>query len=108
MTTVNVWASEGDRRVIAMVNYQNNLDCWSGHSSTNGGIGRHKGITKLKDDRHVIIYGTEHPNEKDYALVVTPEKALQEILESGHTYLLKDPKFESLNLLYEQLEQEET
>ena len=101
MAAVNVWASEGDKRVVAQVQYRHNLDSWDGP-------GRHKGITKLRDGRHVIIYGTEYPNEKDYALVVTPEEALREILESGNMYLLKETKFESLKLLYEQLEQEET
>jgi len=100
METVNVWDSEKDKRIIAQVKYRHNLNAWNR-------TGRDKGITKLRDGRHVIIYGAKWEDEKDYAIVVTPEEALQEILRSEKEELLEEPRFASLKLLYEQLEQEE-
>jgi hypothetical protein len=102
---VNVY-EDGD--VIARVRYNHDLDYWNGRNWQNGGTGRHKGITKLKDGRYVIIIGTDWQGEKDWAEIISPEQALQEILKSGNTELLETKKFAELKKLYEkQMVQEE-
>lgn len=98
---VPVYENESMDRVIARVRYNQDLDYWDGRNWSNGGMGRHKGITKLADGRYVIIHGTDWQGERDYAVVVTPEEALQEILKSGHTELLETKKFKELKELYE-------
>lgn len=96
---VNVFDEFGD--VVARVRYNSCLDYWDGRNWTNGGLGHHKGLTKLKDGRYVIIYGTDWQGERDYAEIITSEQALQEILKSGHEELLDTKKFRELKELYE-------
>jgi len=96
---VNVY-EDGD--VIARVRYNQNLDYWDGRNWTNGGVGRHKGLTKLRDGRYVLIHGTNWQGEKDWAEIISPEQALQEILKSGNTELLDIKKFAELKKLYEE------
>jgi hypothetical protein len=96
--------------VIARVRYNSCLDYWDGRNWTNGGVGRHKGLTKLRDGRYVLIHGTQWQGEKDWAEIISPEQALQEILKSGNTELLGTKKFAELKKLYEEkylLEEEE-
>ena len=102
---VNVYDENGD--VIARVRYNSCLDYWDGRNWQNGGMGRHKGITKLKDGRYVIIIGTDWQGERDYAYVVDADEALQEILKSGNTELLETKKFYELKQLYQNLELED-
>jgi predicted RNase H-related nuclease YkuK (DUF458 family) len=67
-----------------------------------------KKLTKLKDGRYVLIHGTQRQGEKDYAIVISAEQALQEILKSGNHYLLETKKFRELKELYEkQMDAEE-
>ena len=99
---VNVYEDEFLRKVVARVRYNQNLDFWDGHSFTCGSVGRHKGLTKLKDGRYVLIYGTQWQGEKDYAIVISAEQALQEILKSGNLDLLETKKFRELKKMYEQ------
>lgn len=87
--------------VVARVRYNSCLDYWDGRNWTNGGVGRHLGLTKLKDGRYALIYGTQWQGEKDYGKIVTPERALQEILKSGNSDLLNTKKYAELNALYE-------
>jgi L-cysteine desulfidase len=93
-----------DGRIIARVNYNSNLDYWDGHNWTCGGVGYHKGITKLKSGKYVLIYGTQWEGERDYAEVISKEEALQEILRSGNESLLD--KFDDLKKLYESMDKE--
>jgi hypothetical protein len=65
-------------------------------------MGRHKGITKLKDGRYVIIIGTDWQGERGYAYVVDAEEALQEILKAQRLELLETKKFVELKKLYEE------
>ena len=109
---VNVYENEnqyylgGD--IIARVRYNSCLDYWDGRNWTSGGVGRHKGLTKLRDGRYVLIHGTDWQGEKDWAEIISPEQALQEILKSGNTELLETKKFAELKKLYEkQMVQEE-
>ena len=101
---VNVY-EDGD--VIARVRYNQDLDFWNGRNWQNGGVGRHKGITKLRDGRYVLIHGTNWQGEKDWAEIISPEQALQEILKSGNTELLETRKFYELKQLYQKLEPED-
>mgnify|MGYP000885569042 CR=1 FL=1 len=98
---VNVYGDEYHEEVVARVRYNDKLDFWDGRNFTCGSVGRHKGITKLKDGRYVIIYGTQWQGERDYAEIVTDEEALQEILRSRNTELLSSEKFSSLKELYD-------
>ena len=98
---VNVYADEFMEEVIARVRYNQNLDFWDGRNFTCGSTGRHKGLTKLKDGRYVLIHGTQWQGEKDYAIVISAEQALQEILKSGNLDLLETKKFRELKELYE-------
>jgi hypothetical protein len=70
----------------------------------NGGVGRHLGITKLKDGRYVLIYGTQWQGEKDYGIIVSPKEALNEILKSHNTELLDLKRFEDLKALAEEMQ----
>ena len=99
---VNVYENQYDLGgdVIARVRYNQNLDYWDGRNWQNGGMGRHKGITKLKDGRYVIIVGTDWQGERDYAYVVDADEALQEILKSQNLDLLETKKFKELKNLY--------
>jgi hypothetical protein len=90
------------KEVVARVRYNQNLDYWDGRNWQNGGTGRHKGITKLKDGRYVIIKGTDWQGEKDYAYVVDAEEALQEICKAQRLELLDTKKFAELKKLYEE------
>jgi hypothetical protein len=100
---VNVYEDRYNlNEVIARVRYNQNLDYWDGRNWQNGGTGRHKGITKLKDGRYVIIKGTDWQGEKDYAYVVDAEEALQEILKAQRLELLETKKFAELKKLYEE------
>ena len=98
---VNVYEN-GD--VIARVRYNSCLDYWDGRNWQNGGMGRHKGITKLKDGRYVIIIGTDWQGERDYAYIVDADEALQEILKRGNTELHETKKFYELKQLYQNIE----
>lgn len=84
---VNVY-DEGDN-IVARVNYNQNLDYWDGSNWQNGGVGRHLGLTKLKDGRFVLIHGTQWEGERDYGEIISAERALQEVLEAGNDELLK-------------------
>lgn len=69
--------------IVAQVKYTANLDYWDGRNWTCGSTGRHKGLTKLKDGRFVLIHGTQWQNERDTAEIISPEQAVQEILAAG-------------------------
>lgn len=86
--------------VVGRVRYNANLDYWDGRNWTCGETGRHKGLTKLKDGRYVLIHGTQWQGERDYAEVITKEQALQEILKAQRLELLETKKFRELKELY--------
>ena len=66
--------------VVTFVRYNCNLDFWDGRNWTCGAVGRHKGLTRLKDGRFVIIYGTDWTGERDHGEFISAKDALQEIL----------------------------
>ena len=104
MARVNVYLND---QVVARVRYNQNLDFWDGRNWQNGGMGRHKGITRLKDGRYVLIHGTDWQGEKGWAEIISPKQALQEIIKSGNTELLETKKFAELKKLYQELELED-
>lgn len=99
--SVNVYDDDGT--VVARVKYSDNLDYWDGNNRTCGSTGRHKGLTKLRDGRYVLIHGTQWQGEKDSAEIITAEEALQEILSSGNTDLLDEKRFAELKEMAESL-----
>jgi hypothetical protein len=86
---------------VARVQYNADLDYWDGRNHTNGGMGKHRGITKLKDGRYVIILGSDFAGTKDTAHIVSKEEALKEIVKSDNFELLKTKKFAELKELYD-------
>jgi hypothetical protein len=99
---INVYEDEYSNEIIARVRYNSNLDYWDGRNWSNGGVGLHKGLTKLKDGRYVLIYGTNWQGDKDYGTIISKEDALQEILKSQNLELLKMKKWKDLKILYEE------
>jgi len=96
MRTVNVYENEYMDKVVARVQYNELLDVWNGSNWSNGGVGRHLGITKLRDGRFVLIHGTQWDGEKDYGMIVTDAAALNAILQSDKEDLLSSKRFASL------------
>lgn len=97
---INVYEGEqGQERVIARVRYNQLLDSWDGNNWCNGGHGLHKGITRLRDGRWVILIGSQWQGARDYGYVVSPGDALQEVLKSGNLELLEQSKYASLKTL---------
>jgi hypothetical protein len=84
---VNVYE---DGEIIAVVEYNNNLDYWDGSNWTAGSTGRHEGLTQLEDGQFVLIEGTDWQGEKDTAYIIDEHAAIQKILRSGNDELLKE------------------
>jgi len=101
MSKVNVLDEEGN--VVARVEYNSNLDHWDGSNWTAGSMGIHKGITKLKDGRYVLIHGSDWQGDQSYGEIISKEQAIQEIVK-GNVLLIKEKKFADLNELYEKFE----
>ena len=95
----------GSEKVIAHVKYNQNLDVWNGSNWQNGGTGQHLGLTMLKDGTPVLIYGTQWQGCRDYAEVVSLERALQEVMRSDQTavdMILSEKRFGELGALYKE------
>jgi hypothetical protein len=103
MTKVNVYK---DGKVIARVQYSDNLDFWDGRNWTCGSTGRHLGLTRLrKSGQYVLIHGTDLQGEQDRAEIITEEEAYQAIVSSGNTELLD--KFPDLRRFEEDIDTDE-
>ena len=103
MAKVNVYE---DGKVIARVQYNDNLDYWDGKNWTCGSMGRHLGLTRLrKSGQYVLIHGTDFLGEQDRAEIVTDEQAYQAIVSSGNFELLE--KFPDLRRFEEDLDTDE-
>ena len=84
---VNVYDEEGE--IVARVGYNNALDIWDGGNWTSGATGRHLGITRLRDGRFVLIYGTQWEGERSEGEVVSDKEALDAILRAENEELLE-------------------
>ena len=103
MAKVNVYE---DGKVIARVQYNDNLDFWDGRNWTCGSIGRHLGLTRLrKSGQYVLIHGTDFQGEQDRAEIVTDEEAYRAIISSGNIELLE--KFPDLQRFEEDIDTDE-
>ncbi len=103
MAKVNVYE---DGKVIARVQYNDNLDYWDGKNWTCGSMGRHLGLTRLrKSGKYVLIHGTDFLGEQDSAEIISDEEAYQQILTSGNIELLE--KFPDLQRFEEDLDTDE-
>ncbi len=80
---------DGDK-IIAEVEYNQNLDFWDGSNWTCGSVGRHLGLTQLEDGRYVLIHGSQWQGERNYGEIITPEQAVQEIFKSGNNKLFEE------------------
>lgn len=101
MKKIKVYEDEERQKIVGFVKYNNILDYLVGTNSQNGGVGEHLGITKLKNNKFVLIFGTDWQNREDYAYVVSNKEALKEIIKSGNEDLLKQTKFKELKELKE-------
>ena len=103
MAKVNVYK---DGKVIARVQYSDNLDFWDGSNWTCGSTGRHLGLTRLrKSGQYVLIHGTDLQGEQDSAEIITEEEAYQAIVSSGNIELLE--KFPDLQRFEEDIDTDE-
>lgn len=90
-----------DGRIIGRVKASTNLDCWDGNNFTNGGIGRHLGLTIRKNGGLVLIHTSQWQGEQDWAEVVTEDEAMQAILGADAIHLLEEPRFKKLKAIYD-------
>jgi hypothetical protein len=102
MRKVNVFDDETN--VIARVNFNNKLDFWDGHNWSSGSVGRHLGITRLKDGRIVFIHGSDWQGSRDVGRIVSKSEALNAILSSHNEEILDDPKFRDLYGMYKRIQ----
>jgi hypothetical protein len=99
---INVYDDELlNEKIIARVRYNAILDYWDGHNWRNGNPGKHKGLTKLKDGRYVLINGSDWQGDRDFGIIISKDDALQEILKSQNLDLLKMKKWKDLKKLYD-------
>jgi len=98
---VPVYETEMCGKVVARVNYNQNLDVWNGRNWNCGSTGRHEGLTKLRDGRFVLIQGSDWQNESSFGSVITAEEALQRVLSTHNEELLDLPRFKVLKELAE-------
>lgn len=99
---VNVYIDELENEIIARVRYNANLDYWDGSNWRNGNPGKHKGLTKLKNGKYVLIKGSDWEGDIDFGIIISKENALQEILKSQKLQLLKMKKWRDLKKLYDE------
>lgn len=76
--------------IVALVTYNNNLDFWDGSNWTSGSTGRHKGLTQLQNGEYVLILGTDWQGEKDEAILIDKDRAVDEIIKSRNMNLFQE------------------
>lgn len=104
MAKIPVYSDIG--QIVALVEYNDNLDFWDGHNMTCGQTGKHKGITRLKKSgKYVLIHGSQYQGERSYAEIITDREAYEEIVNSENRKLFE--KFPDLLKINESLDQEE-
>ena len=87
---IPVYADYEHGEIIARVSYNTNLDYWDGNNMTCGGTGLHKGLTRLKKSGdYVLVHTSQWQGSRDYAEVISPKQAVQEILKSGNHELFE-------------------
>lgn len=91
-----------DQKIVAHVEYSDNLDYWDGSNHTCGSTGRHLGLTVLKDGRFVLIHGSQWQGERSHAEIAAADDALQEVMRTDSLELLKSPRFKALKQLYDE------
>lgn len=97
---VNVYGNKDlSGPVVARVQYNESLDYWNGKEWSNGGKGKHLGITKLRNGDHVLIHGNQWTEQGDYGVIVSDKEALEAIVKSQKLELLKTKKFKDLSIL---------
>lgn len=100
MKRVSVYEDREKKEVVvARVRYNELLDRWNGSGWSNGGVGMHKGVTRLKDGRYVIIVGSDWQDGRDYGYIASPSEVLKEIIYSGNKGLLEMKMFSELKMM---------
>ena len=101
---INVY--NNNQKIIARVEYNDNLDQWDGKNWSRGSTGRHLGITKLKKSgQYVFIHGTDWQGERDWAEVIGSREAYEIIIQNNHEELLE--KYPELKVYNKDIEDEE-
>ena len=98
---------DGNGNVVGRVRYNQQLDYWDGRNWSSGEVGKHLGITRLKDGRYVLIHGSQWEGERATAEVVSDQEALEAILKTGNQHILKLKKYKKLKDLFETMPDEE-
>lgn len=93
-----------NRGIVGVVKYNSDLDMLKGSNYQNGGIGRHKGLTRLKNGAYVLIYGSDWQGDESYGEIISAREALNEIIDSHNFGLLTEKKFAELNDMYEEMQ----
>lgn len=98
---VNVYESTESRLnggpFVARVRYNENLDHWDGSNWSNGGVGQHLGITRLrKSGKMVIIYGSNRQNSINCGITVTDDVATSMILSNNADVIKKYPHLQKI------------
>lgn len=106
MSKIPVYKEEESIEIIARVNYNVNLDFWDGRNMTCGSTGRHKGLTKLRSGKFVLIHGSQWAGSRSYGIVISEKRAIEEIILSGNDELLAKYGLESKVSKYLEEEQE--
>jgi len=89
---------------VARVLTTRNLDRADGQDWP-GSPGMHRGLTRLRDGRYVVIISSDWPGSRDYGYIVSPRQALLEIASSGNRALLDEPRFAPLRAELERLDE---
>lgn len=80
---INVYSDEQQTEIVGRVTYNSNLDHWDGNNWSDGGVGTHIGMSRLKKSgKMVVIHGTQWQGCKDYGVVVSDAEAIQIILDN--------------------------
>lgn len=72
------------------------LDNFDGTNLYNGRIGKHKGLTKLRDGRYAVILAYDDTRLRTFGYVVSDEQALEEIKLAKKLELLENIKYQEL------------
>lgn len=97
MSLINVKNANG--KIVARVEYNHNLDKWDGNNYCRG-VGRHLGLTRLRNGNYALIHGTQWQGEEDSAEEIMRDDALQQWCDGG-----EPAGFPELEAMAEKLEQ---
>lgn len=86
---VKLYKNKQSDEIVGDVEYNEKLDTWNGRNYQSGGTGRHLGYGQTESGEYYLIYGTQWQGETDYAVIVSPERIIKEIIKAQKTDELK-------------------